>query len=114
VNYGSASNTLVVNNTCVNTPGYGIYSAATNTQITNNLLVGTAGIVNMGTASLQTNLTGGNPGFVNAAAKDFRILSGSSAIDAGTGVSAVTTDSIGTPRPRGRAYDVGAFEYTGN
>jgi hypothetical protein len=114
IQYGPATNTLVANNTCVNTPGYGIYSNAVNTQIVNNLLVSGAGIANMGTATIQTNLVGVDPSFVSAGSKDFRLLAGSRAINAGTTVSAVTVDITSTPRPQLGAYDIGAHEYSGN
>jgi hypothetical protein len=44
---------------------------------------------------------------------DFSLKSGSPLIDAGTDLSAVmdSVDIIGTSRPQGDAWDVGAFEY---
>ena len=55
-----------------------------------------------------------NPSFVNAAGGDFQLQSGSPAIDQGSSAvsSLVTNDyDITTSRPRGSAYDIGAFEY---
>jgi len=56
----------------------------------------------------------GNPLFVNPAAKDFHLQSGSAAIDAGTGSvsGTVTQDYSGNSRPQGSAYDIGAYEYS--
>jgi predicted outer membrane repeat protein len=39
------------------------------------------------------------------------LMPGSSAIDAGTAVGAPLTDQRGFPRPAGRGYDIGAYEY---
>ena len=57
-----------------------------------------------------------DPLFVNAAAGDFSLMSGSPCIDSGTDTSAedygyVTEDIIGTSRPQGGVYDMGAYEY---
>jgi hypothetical protein len=41
---------------------------------------------------------------------DFTLKSGSAAFDAGKTIGAVTDDIIGTARPQGDAYDIGAFE----
>ncbi|HXU38508.1 MAG TPA: right-handed parallel beta-helix repeat-containing protein, partial [Blastocatellia bacterium] len=48
--------------------------------------------------------------FVNPAAFDFHLKSGSPAIDAGTSLAEVTQDLDGIPRPQGSAYDTGCFE----
>jgi parallel beta-helix repeat protein len=52
--------------------------------------------------------------FVNYSTGDFHLLSGSQAVDAGTGlVSSVVTDDIANvSRPRGNGFDIGAFEYS--
>ena len=53
--------------------------------------------------------------FEDPAAPDMRLAAGSALIDAGTDLSSapfpITTDALGTARPQGAAYDVGAFEY---
>lgn len=51
-----------------------------------------------------------NPGFTNAAAGDFTIAGGSSAVDTGSCASGVSVDFIGTPRPQGASCDAGAYE----
>jgi hypothetical protein len=51
----------------------------------------------------------GTPGFVNAAAFDFRLASGSLAVDSGT-ASSWTTDMMGSAVPAGSAPDIGAYE----
>jgi IPT/TIG domain len=61
--------------------------------------------------SCLTSNISSNPLFVNAAAKNFRLQSGSPAIDAGTPISNLLTDMDGIHRPQAKGYDVGAFEY---
>lgn len=41
------------------------------------------------------------------------LLSGSSAIDAGTSTNAPNDDQRGVARPQGVAHDIGAYEYDG-
>ncbi len=51
-----------------------------------------------------------DPEFVDAPAKDYRLLAGSPAIDAGLDLG-VTSDYAGNPRPDGTAPDLGALEH---
>ncbi len=52
--------------------------------------------------------------FVDYANGDFRIKSIYSPLyDAGTPITLITDDIVGTARPQNNAYDVGAFEFTG-
>lgn len=64
----------------------------------------------------------GEPGFQDAAGGDFRLRAGSPAIDAGTTPDVYATfqrhygldiarDRAATPRPQGRAFDMGALEH---
>lgn len=48
--------------------------------------------------------------FINAAAHNYALAPGSPAIDAGTELPEVRVDRNRTPRPQGRAYDIGAYE----
>ncbi len=52
-----------------------------------------------------------DPKFVDAQKSNFRLRSGSPAIDAGVAVGQVTRDYDGKSRPRGKGYDIGAFEH---
>ncbi len=57
-----------------------------------------------------------NPGFVNApatlpASPNFALTARGPAIDAGLPLATVKIDFNGTPRPQGRATDIGAYEY---
>lgn len=51
------------------------------------------------------------PEFVNAAAKDFRLLPNSPLVNAGIALKDVPTDFLGVGRPQGSGYDIGAYEY---
>lgn len=63
----------------------------------------TAGVSSIAGSAVFTSITVGS--------EDFRLLSGTNAlVDAGATLGSVTTDIIGTARPQGASYDVGAFE----
>lgn len=49
---------------------------------------------------------------VNAAAYDFRLVAGAKSIDSGASLSSnFTTDILGSSRPRGAGWDIGAYEF---
>jgi Ca-dependent carbohydrate-binding module xylan-binding/Disaggregatase related len=54
-----------------------------------------------------------DPKYVNAAAHDYRLLSGSPAIDTGTSIGAPSTDFSGVARPSGGGFDIGSYESSG-
>ena len=58
-----------------------------------------------GTTYVQANPLLTNP------TTDFSLQSGSPAIDVGSSTGAPSTDFIGTSRPQGAGYDMGAYEY---
>ncbi len=62
-------------------------------------------------AAHPSNLAVGPEAFVNAGAHDYHLVAGSTPVDAGIAISSVTRDRAGVSRPRGRAYDVGAYEW---
>jgi hypothetical protein len=57
------------------------------------------------------NLDNTNPAFVNPATRDYHLTTASPAKDAGLTLSTVTTDLDGLTRPKGTAYDIGAYEF---
>jgi hypothetical protein len=62
----------------------------------------TAGVSSVSGSSVFTSVTSGS--------EDFRLLSGTNAlVDAGATLT-IATDIIGTSRPQGSAWDIGAFE----
>ena len=62
-------------------------------------------------AAHASNRSVGADAFANAEAHNYALAPGSPAIDAGIALTSVVTDRIGTKRPQGRAFDVGAYEY---
>lgn len=50
--------------------------------------------------------------FVNFAADNYDLPEGSPAVDFGRSVTGVNADILGRPRPVGRSFDIGAYEYT--
>lgn len=56
---------------------------------------------------------GQNPLFLDASIGDFRLGSGSAAIDSGTATGAPDKDIAGTDRPQGAGFDMGAYEFQG-
>jgi hypothetical protein len=65
-----------------------------------------------GRGTIQSNnLVATNPLFTNPGAADFSLRNGSPAIDKGTTVTSVRTDIAGVSRPKGSAFDIGAYEF---
>jgi parallel beta-helix repeat protein len=111
-------NNEVYNNTVYNVRQFGIevLSAASGTILKNNVAHGNgANYMNRATGTIASNnsFNGIDPRFVNPSAGDFRVQSTSPLVDAGTIVAAVTADAVGVPRPQLGAYDIGAFEFSG-
>lgn len=78
----------------------------------NNLLFATEGAKAF--AGYARDHINTDPGFVNRAADDYRLLASSPARDAGIAIDNWETpeDHDGVPRPQGDAWDIGAYEYT--
>jgi hypothetical protein len=116
---GSTDGNKVYNNVVYGVPLHGIDigAGATNTDLKNNIVYNQGGnaLLDNGTGTINTTnmFAGTNPQFVNAAAEDFHLTSGSPAKDAGTSLSGTfTTDYDGIARPQGSAWDIGAFEFS--
>jgi hypothetical protein len=112
--YTGSNGTKIWNNTVYGTSvsGITVNAGALNIEIVNNIAFENAAsdfVPNENTIQ-SNNLFGVDPKFVNAAGGDFRLLSGSPAINAGAWLSEVPFAFDGTPRPQGGAYDIGAYE----
>jgi Calx-beta domain len=64
-------------------------------------------------ASAPSNLAVSSASFVAAASGDYHLRDGAIPIDQGDTIDGVLTDRDGASRPRGAAYDVGAYEFAG-
>ncbi len=89
------------------------FAGAQGVVVANNLADGSV-VASDGAAGTETNnLPAATPDmFVDALHGDLHLAaSAASAIDRGAAVEAVTDDFDGVPRPQGRAYDIGAYEF---
>jgi Right handed beta helix region len=89
-------NLRVVNNTIVDSGGSVDFRVShPNSVVRNNIFHKATAMDDQGT--VEHNLVGGSPRFVNAAAGDYELGAGSPAIDAGSGAG-TATDRLGRPR----------------
>jgi parallel beta-helix repeat protein len=112
--WGAPANTKIYNNTVYGSTGQGITIGAdtSGVKVVNNIAYRNGGdIVDYASGTQKSNNVTVNPGFSNPAAGDFKLLSGSGAIDAGATLAEVPTDFDGRTRPQGSAFDAGAFEF---
>jgi len=111
----SAVNATVYNNTIYSNRGDCInVGSASNTVAKNNICyLNNSGITDAGVGTIQSNNLMSDPIFVNPAASDFHLQSGSSAINTGINLFSVgvTTDFDGFARPQAGNYDIGVYEY---
>jgi len=114
------NNVKVLNNIVYNNPRGGIqqycYSGSscigTGNVVSNNLVSGSSTNVGMLKGS-ATGTISGDPKFVSynpTGTGDYRLQSGSPAVNKGVAASAPTTDILGEARPKGGALDLGAYE----
>src|SRR5437773_1192393 len=98
---------LYIQNNIFYQPGQnvGISGTSSGAHIDHNLSTGT-----VGGGGIGSNIENTDPQFVNPSALDFRLQAGSPAVDAGTILSIVLGDFLGSIRPQGAGYDIGAFE----
>ncbi len=118
----SSIDNVVVNNT-IDEPNIAtvrINAGSTGNVVFNNISIGPRGIVFEGSGNYQSNnysaSTAGSSIFVNAAARNYHLLSTSPARDFGVASfqakQAPVVDIESNTRPWGSAYDTGAYEFT--
>ena len=114
------NNVKVLNNIVYNNPRGGIqqycYSGSTcigsGNVVSNNLVYGSSTNVGMLKGS-ATGTISADPKFVSynpTGTGDYRLQSGSPAVNKGIASGAPTTDILGVARPKGGAFDLGAYE----
>src|SRR5690606_14780402 len=84
-----------------------------NVTIANNLVTSNKVTSNPTNNILETNnitVTNASAEFSSVSGRDFRLRSGSKAIDAGAAALAPKDDIVGAARPKGKAPDAGAYE----
>lgn len=94
-------NNLIANN---NGPALNAVNAGLITTSYNNLVLG------KNPGNILSGTFEGDPRFVGASTGNFRLGSGSAAINKGRTVAEVPAEILGTLGPMGGAYDVGAYE----
>ncbi len=116
VNY-RCLNCKIYSNTLYNNYGYGIDidQSSTGVIVRNNISTNNRAtdINNQASGTIISNNMTTDPLFLNPSGNDFRLKSGSGAIDRGIDLSSIgiTTDVSGVNRPQGSAFDIGAYEY---
>jgi len=106
-------NSVVRNNIIYDQPDTAIYlagSTLTGLNISNNCVYNSNGSTPRGTRQPQ-DLWNQDPLFNDLGASDYHLKRGSPCIDAAATLAGLTNDFDGLPRPSGRAYDIGAFEF---
>jgi len=111
-----SSNNYVANNIVYDNTAYGIIEAGkvgTGNRYVNNLVYKSGTNVRLVKGSASGTIIA-NPMFVSYLATgtgNYRVLSGSPAIDRGTSTNAPKTDIALVARPRGAGFDIGAYEF---
>jgi hypothetical protein len=113
---GSTTDTTnIFNNTMYgNVIGLSMQSQpVTNTSAINNIIYGNSTNTYDVYTQLKTSTSNlnSNPGFINETGNDFRLQTGSIAIDSGVAIGSIVTDYSGKARPQGAGYDIGAHEF---
>jgi parallel beta helix pectate lyase-like protein len=116
---GGVSNITIRNNILAFNSNYGVQMDSDcptgRVGIDTNVIYGNReGTIERGCSkvAIGRNL-GGNPRFVSYARRNLALAAGSPAINRARAVSSPRTDIRGLRRPRGRGYDIGAYERAG-
>lgn len=88
-----------------------IGSSGSNVIVSNNFVASVSGFQPLSGWKENGGINGGDPKFVDAANRNFHLQAGSPAIDKGTTSISLATDYDGSPRPKGTAPDMGAYEF---
>lgn len=119
-----ADNIIIANNIAINNAGDGIHeyeypgehTIGSHNQILNNIVYGNPdGNMLLREGNSASGTITSDAQFVNYqqdGSGDYHLKSTSPAIDAGTSVGAPSTDYDGNPRPQGKGYDIGPYEYS--
>ncbi len=117
------NNSIIANNIAINNIGYGIReyeypgsnTIGSKNQILKNIVYGnTVGGISLLNGNTASGTITSHVQFVNFQADgsgDYHLKPKSPAIDAGTSIGAPTDDIDGVPRPQGKGYDIGPYEY---
>jgi hypothetical protein len=62
--------------------------------------------------AFEKNSRQANPGFINDASLDFRLVASSPAVDTGVPIALFNWDFENHPRPAGAAWDIGPYEFS--
>lgn len=105
-------NNQFYNNTIYKSHSYGIQVTGNNHVIKNNIVFGnSSNVSDRSSGTILANNLVTDPSFVDASNGNFRLKSGSPAIDKGLDIAEVTLDLDGVARPQGASVDIGAYEY---
>lgn len=116
------NNAVIKNNALYNYAGgtyryiYQDQNNNTGVDISNNSIYNSNGTAPSGGAYPGDNIAETwlkDPKFTNAEGLDFHLQGTSPLINKGVTISGVSNDYEGTSRPQGSAFDIGAFEYSG-
>jgi hypothetical protein len=106
---------VIYNNTIFGSGNVGLQIISSESPIYKNNIIYSNALGNVsdsGSGTVYSNNLTVDPKFINATGNNFRIQSGSPAIDAGANLYPVVMDDFGGgSRPFGPAYDIGAYEY---
>jgi hypothetical protein len=119
----TTDDSIVSNNIAINNAGYGIReyeypgqnTIGTNNRFLNNIVYGNSSDgFSLLNGNHDQNTMKANAQFVNYqpdGSGDYHLKPTSPAIDAGTSIGAPTDDMDGVPRPQGKGYDIGPYEF---